>query len=163
MAMTTRLREYAALGIFMAAAYTIAALGGAATESALNDWYPGLRKSVLNPPNIAFPIAWTILFTLMGIAAWLVWRQREVQREAVRGALFVFFVQLLFNLGCSVAFFGMRSPLAGLIVVVPFWILLVELARRYHPISRPAFWMTVPYVLWVGFASYLNLVVFLLN
>lgn len=163
MAASERVKSGVALGIFLLCAFCVATVGGTATQAALTEWYPGLNKSALNPPNAVFPIAWTILFTFMGIAAWLAWKQRMVQPMAVRGALFIYFVQLIFNMGWSVAFFGIRSPLAGLIVVVPFLMLVILLAARYRPISSGAFWLTVPYVLWIAFATYLNATVFWLN
>ena len=163
MASPERMKSGITLAVFIGFAFLIGGVGGAATQSALEDWYPSLQKSALNPPNIAFPIAWTILFVMMGVAAWLVWREGWREPKAVKRGLWLYFVQLVFNMLWSVVFFGMQSPAGGLLVVVPFWLLIVAMGLKYREVSRPAFWLTVPYILWVGFAAYLNFMVWWLN
>lgn len=163
MAKSGRLRSGVALGIFIASAFLIGGVGGTATQSALESWYPTLQKSALNPPNWLFPVAWTVLFLFMGIAAWLVWRWSARNPAAAKRGLFLYFVQLLFNLAWSVVFFGMQSPIGGLLVIVPFWMLIVAMAMKYRDVSMPAFWLTVPYIAWVTFAAYLNLMIVILN
>jgi tryptophan-rich sensory protein len=163
MAVSPRVKSAITLGVFTGFAFLIGGVGGTATRSALESWYPTLEKSALNPPNAAFPIAWTILFLFMGIAAWLVWREGYREPETVKRGLRLYFIQLIFNLTWSVVFFGMQSPLGGLVVIVPFWLLIIHMALEYRKVSEPAFWLTVPYILWVGFAGYLNFMVFILN
>ena len=106
MAVKPIIRSYVALLIFMGAAFGIAFVGGIVTQTGLLDWYPTLNKSALNPPNAVFPLVWTLLFTLMGFAAWLAWKQMDEKRDLVRPALAIYFIQLIFNLSWSVAFFG---------------------------------------------------------
>lgn len=163
MAVTERVKNATAYGIFTGAAFLIGAVGSAVTQPALRDWYPALEKSALNPPNWVFPVAWTALFLMMGLAAWLVWREGWREPKAVKRGLFLYFVQLVFNMSWSAVFFGMQSPVGGLLVIVPFWMVLVAMAAKYREVSAPAFWLTVPYIAWVTFAAYLNLMNVLLN
>jgi tryptophan-rich sensory protein len=106
-----------------------------------------------------FGPAWTLLYILMAIAAWLVWRTGD----RVRPALTLSFVQLGFNLLWSVIFFGLRSPGLALIEVVFLWssVLLTMLAFFGRQVT--AGWLFVPYLAWVSFAAILNLAIWLMN
>ncbi len=151
------------LVVFLVLSFLVAGVGGQATQGALVEWYPSLEKPFLNPPNAVFPIAWTILFTTMSIAAWLVWREGWREPETVKRALKLHFLQLLVNMAWSVVFFGMRWPVGGLLVLIPFWLLVALMAQEYRKVSAPAFWLTVPYLLWIGFAAFLNVAIIALN
>lgn len=132
------------------------------TQTSVTTWYPTLTKPVFTPPNWLFAPVWTILYAMMGVAAFLVWRQRTTPVSR-RGALVLFGVQLLLNGGWSFAFFGARSPTLGLIVIVALWGALVWTMDRFFRIRRAAGWLLVPYLLWVSYALALNLGIWVLN
>jgi tryptophan-rich sensory protein len=98
----------------------------------------------------------------MGVSAFLVWR-KGLAYPRVRSGLIVFLVQLGLNAGWSAAFFGARSPLAGLIVIAGLWIMILLDTLIFLRISRLAGILLVPYLAWVGFASILNGSIWLLN
>ena len=125
-------------------------------------WYKTLSKPWFNPPNWAFPVAWTILFVLMGVAFWRVLR-RAPQTPLRTLAVCLFVAQLALNVGWSVAFFAGHSPIHGLVVIVPFWLLIVATAWVFGRIDRPAGWLLVPYGLWVAFAIVLNAAIWRMN
>ena len=145
---------------FVALTWVAGWLGTFATTPNIPTWYAGLEKPWFNPPNAAFPIAWGILYTLMAVAAWLVWRRDHPGRRA---ALTAFFVQLVINVLWSFAFFGAHSPLLGLVVIVLLIAAIVWTIRAFAPVSRPAAWLLAPYLAWVLFATALNLAILVLN
>lgn len=149
--------------VFIGLAFLVGAVGGAVTGSALSDWYPALVKPSLNPPDWVFGVVWPTLFLTMSVAAWLAWREGWRMPGEVKRALRLHFWQLLVNMGWSVVFFGLRSPLLAIPVVVLLWVLIARLAKEYRTISAPAFWLTVPYLMWVSFAAYLTIMIVLLN
>ncbi len=137
-------------------------IGATATAPALPDWYPSLAKPWFTPPNWAFPVAWTTLFGLM---AWATFRilQKPAATPGRAPALLVHWSQLGFNVLWSFAFFYERSPLFGLIVVVPFLALVILMVRRYGLVDRLAGRLLWPYPLWVGFAAILNFAIWRMN
>lgn len=137
-------------------------IGSLFTAPAIVGWYAGLEKSFLNPPGWVFGPVWTLLFTLMGIAAFLVWRQRGEKPEAKKG-IRLFIRQLVLNVLWSVMFFGFHDPFIAFVDIVVLWIVIVATIYEFRKVSEWAAWLMVPYLLWVSFASYLNLAVVLLN
>ncbi len=117
------------------------------------EWYQGMQKSSLTPPNIVFPIVWNILFILMGVAAWRVWEKRE---PGVSLALFLFIVQLLLNVLWSYLFFGIHRPDLALIEIVVLWILILFTVIAFFKVDKVAGALMSPYLAWVSFAIYLN-------
>lgn len=149
-----------ALAAFLILCFAAAYLGSLATRPNIPDWYVLLRKPMLTPPNDVFPVAWTILFALMAVAAWLVWRSGNVERWP---ALIAFFVQLALNVAWSFAFFGNRSPVAGAVVIVLLVAAIGWTIQRFHGVDRLAALLLVPYLAWVAFATYLNFGILILN
>jgi len=131
-------------------------IGSFFTAPAVKTWYPTLIKPSFKPPNWLFAPVWTALFLLMGIAMFLVWKKDKK-------GLKIFFIQLFFNILWSIMFFGLKSPLLGFIVIVALWILILATIIRFFKISKPAGWLLIPYILWVSFASILNLAILILN
>ena len=111
------------------------------------------------PPDVAFPVVWTLLFTLLGIAAYLVWR-RGTERRAVRVALGAFAVQFALNLAWTPAFFGLRRPGLGLIVIGLLWLAIVATVVAFDRVDRRAAALLVPYLAWVSFAAVLNYAIY---
>lgn len=137
-------------------------LAGWATRTSVATWYPTLAKPGFTPPNWVFAPVWTLLYALMGVAAFLVWRC-GLHRLRVRWALTAFTVQLALNAGWSFAFFGARSPTLGLVVIVFLWGSLAWTLDRFFRIRAAAGWLLVPYLLWVTYALVLNAAIWGMN
>ncbi|MCX8126877.1 MAG: tryptophan-rich sensory protein [Dehalococcoidia bacterium] len=137
-------------------------IGSIATSGSVSTWYPTLQKPTFTPPNWLFAPAWTTLYLLMAIAAFLVWRI-GLDNAGTRKALIVFLVQLVLNALWSFAFFGLRSPLYGLIVIIALWLAILFTILKFFPISKVAGILMLPYILWVSFAAVLNISILMLN
>ncbi len=148
--------------ISVAACQLVGVIGSFFTRPAIPGWYAGLNKPSFTPPGWLFGPAWITLYLLMGIAAYLVWN-RGAARQGVRTALAVFLVQLLLNAAWSPVFFGLRSPLAGAIIIVLLWLAIAATIFLFWKISRCAALLLLPYLLWVTYASALNISIYFLN
>jgi benzodiazapine receptor len=138
------------------------AIGALAAYPAIPGWYASLIKPSFSPPNWMFGPVWTMLYVLMGIAAYAVYRT-GMKKQAVRDAIAIFGVQLGLNLLWSLLFFGLHSPLYGLICIVTLWAAIAITIIRFYAISKNAGLLLVPYILWVSFASLLNFSIWMLN
>lgn len=137
-------------------------IGSVFTVTAIPTWYAGLVKPALNPPGWVFGPVWTLLYALMGIAAFLVWK-RGWKRKEVKVALGVFGAQLVANALWSIIFFAGHNPFYALIDIVLMWVLIVATIFVFYRISKPAAYLLVPYLAWVSFATYLNYMIYVLN
>jgi translocator protein len=138
-----------------------AGLGGIATSQSISSgWYASLEKSQLNPPNAVFGPVWTFLYVLIALAFCIVWGQAPADRKDYQWA---FGVQMALNLLWSVVFFGMRSPVGGIVVIAALIGAIVAMIATYWKYSKVAAWMMVPYLAWVSFATYLNAATVALN
>ena len=124
--------------------------------------FESLNQPPLSPPGWLFPIVWTVLFILMGIASYLVYTSGRSHR-ARRSALDLYGAQLIANFFWPVLFFNMGLYLPAFLWLLFLWILILLTLRAFLPISRPAGYLLIPYLLWVLFAAYLNAGVFFLN
>ena len=118
-----------------------------------------LNKPVLSPPGWLFPVMWTLLYILMGIASYLVFTSGKPNRSA----LTVYALQLVFNFFWSVIFFNFDAYLVAFVWLVILWILILVTMLLFFRISETAGYLMLPYLLWVTFAGYLNLYIYLLN
>lgn len=137
-------------------------LGTPFTISAIPSWYAVLNKPFFAPPNWIFGPMWTLLYFLMGVAFYLIWKQ-GFEKKKVKTAGKYFLAQLGVNFVWSPVFFGLRAPFLGLVVIVVMWGLIVATMRKFYPLSRLAFYLLVPYLLWVSFATTLNAAIVMLN
>lgn len=137
-------------------------IGSLFTAPNIPGWYAGLVKPSLNPPSWVFAPVWTALFVLMGVSLFLLWRE-GTDRPPVRAALLVFGLQLVLNLLWSALFFGLQSPLLGLIEILVLWLAIVATILLAYRVSRPAAYLLVPYLVWVSFATYLTWAIWTLN
>jgi benzodiazapine receptor len=137
-------------------------VGSFATTRKIPGWYATIHRPSFSPPNWLFGPVWTLLYILMGIALYLVWRQGLAAR-GVKIALLVFSIQLVLNASWSFAFFGAESPLAGLVVIVALWAMIMATIASFAPVSRAAAALLVPYILWVSFATVLNASIYAFN
>lgn len=140
----------------------VGSLSGIASQSSVDTWYVQLNKPIFNPPNEVFGPVWTLLYTLMGIAAGLVWN-RGFHHLWVKTALYHFGFQLLLNALWSIVFFGLRNPGAALLVIIGLVIMIGLTMRWFRVVYPPTVWLLLPYLLWVLFASALNYEIWRLN
>lgn len=126
------------------------------------DTFETINKPPLSPPGWLFPVVWTVLFILMGIASYFVLTSGKPQGEINR-ALTVYGVQLIFNFFWSIFFFNFSLYLFSFIWLVILWLLILTTAVLFYRISKSAGYLMVPYILWVAFAGYLNFQIYLLN
>jgi translocator protein len=125
------------------------------------EWYAGLVKPSWNPPSSVFAPVWTTLYVLMGVAAWLVWRQVGFAGAPV--ALGLFALQLVLNAAWSYLFFGLHQPAVAFVDIVALWLAILATTVAFWRVSGPAGVLLLPYLCWVGFASALNLQLWRLN
>jgi tryptophan-rich sensory protein len=137
-------------------------VGSLFTAPSIPTWYAALNKPAFNPPSWLFAPAWITLYTLMGVALFLVWR-RGWEEQAVRSAVGVFALQLLLNAAWSPLFFGLHWLLPALVEIVLLWILILLTMLRFRRLSPPAGWLLLPYLAWVSFAAVLNFSLWWLN
>jgi translocator protein len=123
-------------------------------------WYAALDKPSWNPPSWVFGPVWTVLYIMMGVAAWLVW---DRYRSAARTALAVFVVQVVFNGLWSYLFFGLQSPALAFAGIVILWSLIVTTLVLFWRARTVAGVLLLPYLAWVSFAAVLNFTIWQLN
>jgi tryptophan-rich sensory protein len=157
-----KLKDILKLLLSILACQSAGLIGSIFTMKAIPTWYATLQKPFFTPPNWLFAPAWGTLYLLMGISAFLIW-QRGLGNPQVKRALIVFLIQLALNALWSVVFFGLESPLYGVIVIVTLWIAILLTMLKFFKISVAAFWLLLPYLLWVTFAAALNISVWILN
>jgi translocator protein len=166
------LRSALALIAFLVIASAVAALGAITTIREVDGWYAGAAKAFWSPPNAVFGPVWTVLYALMSVAAWLVWREGSrdpATAGAARRALIVYVVQLVLNALWTPVFFGLY-PAAGpaswwiaLAVIVALDVLVLVTMLRFWAVRRIAAVLLIPYWAWVLYATTLNAAVAILN
>lgn len=139
-----------------------AALGSFATSPSIPTWYAGLIKPPFNPPNWIFGPVWSILYLMMSVSFYLVKVTKAKKTNRIEATQF-FISQLIFNTIWSIVFFGLHLPVIAFGVIVALWILILFTILRFYSIHKSAAYLLVPYILWVSFASVLNLTIALLN
>ena len=156
------MNPWIALVVALLVPQLVGVAAGAATARSVRDWYPRLRKPWFNPPRWVFAPAWFLLYVLMGVASWLVWRAGAAD-PAVELALTVYTVHLGLNGLWSVLFFGIRRPDWALAEVVFLWGSVVASAWLFGQVAPLAGMLMIPYVAWVTFAAVLNAAIVRLN
>jgi translocator protein len=131
------------------------------TVNSISTWYASLNKPWFSPPNVVFAPVWTILYILMGLALFLIWRSPRNRTRDIGIALFA--AQLTINVIWTLAFFGLQNTLYGLITIIPLWILIAATIYQFYKVEKWASYLLVPYIVWVSIATALNASVYLLN
>jgi benzodiazapine receptor len=149
------------LGALFGAVTLVFVLGGFATVESVRTWYPTLVKPSFNPPDWLFGPVWTVLYWMMAVAAWRVWR--KAGWPAARPALVAWSLQLALNLGWSLLFFGARAIGAAFFELVLLLLAVAWTRVLFARIDALAGWLFVPYLAWVTFAGVLNLAIWRLN
>jgi tryptophan-rich sensory protein len=135
-------------------------IGSIFTAPAIPRWYASLVKPSFNPPNWVFGPVWIMLYVLMGVSLFLVWKQ---EGRKTKVAIYVFFLQLALNTAWSPLFFGLEMPLAAFVVIILLWIAILVTILKFYKFSKLASYLLVPYILWVSFAAVLNFFLWFLN
>lgn len=131
------------------------------TINSISDWYTTLEKPSFNPPNWIFWPAWTILYILMWISFFLIWRKKYAKHK--KRLFTIYFTQLFFNFTWSIVFFYLESPFLWLINILILLVLIVYNIKIFSKTSKLSWILLVPYLLWVTFATILNFSIFILN
>lgn len=142
-------------------ALAVGGAGALATHSGM-EVFEQVSKPPLSPPGWLFPIVWTVLYTLMGISAAMVYTSDAPESEK-HTAIQTYALNLVLNFGWTVLFFGFGLYLAAFVWLIVLWIVIALMAVRFGRIRRIAGLLQIPYLVWVAFAGYLNLGIFLLN
>lgn len=153
-------KQLLGLGGWLAVTFVAAAVGAAASVNA-GSFYSELVLPSWAPPGSVFGPVWSVLYLSIGIASWLVWRVDGFR--SARGALTLFLTQLALNSLWSWLFFGWYRGALAFADILLLWLLIVATAIAFYRVRRLAGWLLVPYLLWVTFASALNLAVWQLN
>lgn len=153
-----RVRSAMGLAGWAALCFSAAATGVLVSTG---DWYAGLAKPSWNPPGWVFGPVWTVLYAMMAVAAWWVWRQGGWRAQ--RGALGMFLLQWVFNALWTPLFFGLHRPGLALMDLLALWVALAFTVARFWKVRAGAGLLLVPYLAWVTFAAALNLAIWRLN
>ena len=151
--------NYLALIAFIIICNLAGAIGAIFTFNAIPTWYAALAKPSFSPPNWIFGPVWTALYIMMGIAAYLAWKQGKKADFALK----IFGVQLILNTLWSILFFGLHSPALGLACIALLWLSIAWCIKLFCNLDKRAAYLLLPYILWVSFASLLNLAIWMLN
>lgn len=122
--------------------------------------YNTLNKPPLSPPSIVFPIAWSILYLLMGISIYIIMQSK---RKLKKNARLIYFIQLVINALWTPIFFGFKEYFFAFLWILMLIVLVITMILTFYKISKKAAYIQIPYLLWLLFASYLNFGVFVLN
>ena len=155
---TSRLKSVLALAGWLALCYSAASLGAVFMPG---EWYATLKKPSWNPPGWIFGPVWSALYTMMAVAAWLVWRRGGFARQ--RRPLTLFLAQLVLNAAWTPLFFGLHWPGVAFAEIVLLWLAIAATLATFRHVNRTAAWLLAPYLAWVSFAAALNFTLWRLN
>lgn len=158
---STGLQDVGMLAVAILVCFGTAAIGAAVTTPKIPFWYAELAKPDWAPPNWIFGPVWTLLYLLMAIAVWQIWR--VVRSDGAKFPLVLFAVQLTLNSLWSVLFFGLASPGAAAIEIIVLWVAILATVIVFWRRSPWAGGLMLPYLVWVGFAMFLNFSIWRLN
>jgi benzodiazapine receptor len=146
----------------LAVSFAAGAIGSIFTVQNIPVWYAALNKPPLNPPNWIFGPVWSLLYTFMAISLFLVIK-KGFNDKGVKKAAGFWIYQLVLNTLWSIVFFGMKSPLWAIPIIVLLIDAILHTIVEFFKVSKTAAYLLIPYILWVSFAAYLNVGVFVLN
>ncbi len=154
----TGVKEWIGLLVSLVVCFAVAGLGAFATTPNIPTWYATLNKPSWNPPNWVFGPVWTLLYGLMAISVWLVWK-----RDGWNTAVTIFAIQLALNLAWSFIFFGFHQTGLAFWEIVLLWLAIAATILMFFQVSTVAASLLIPYLLWVSFAAALNFTIWRLN
>ena len=159
---TITIQSYPKLIAAILSCLILGSLGSLVTTNGPGSWYASLQKPFFAPPNWVFAPVWITLFILMGTALYLVWQSGTENRD-VQIALGFFGVQFILNVIWSFLFFGLRSPLLGLVTILLLWLMIAATIRAFYPVKKSAAFLLIPYIAWVTIATALNAAIYVMN
>ncbi len=139
----------------------VGGLSAALTAKGMAD-YGSMSKPPLAPPAWVFPVAWTVLYLMMGLADYLAW-VAEADNLCKGRAMALYWIQLAMNFMWSIVFFNLKWRLPAFIWLIGMWIIVILCAINFGKLDKRAGWLMVPYILWLTFAAYLNMGAYILN
>jgi tryptophan-rich sensory protein len=139
----------------------LGAIAGRFTAQAVPEWYASLSRPSFNPPSWIFGPVWTVLYILLGISLYLIWRQNPDKER--NNALRIFSLQMFLNFIWSFVFFYFNHIGLALIIIIGLWLSIVFMLISFYKLKPLATYINIPYLLWVTFASVLNAGYFILN
>lgn len=154
-----KIQKIKVYGVSILIALAVGVIGGIVTRSGLAN-YEQLIKPALTPPSAVFPIVWSILYVLMGISAAQIYLSSNALRNT---ALSIYSIQLAANFIWSFLFFGLGQSFLAFLWLILLWVLIFIMIIRFYQIKPSAGILQIPYLVWVTFAGYLNLAIWLLN
>ena len=160
-AVQTRPHARTALAGWLALCFGVGIAGSIFAARSIPTWYHALTKPPLNPPDHAFGPVWTVLFALMAVSAWMVWKTRP--SPCRRRGLLLFAIQLALNSLWPWIFFGTHQMLTAFVDLVALWAAILLTILTFRKMSHTAAWLLAPYLAWVTFAGYLNFAIWKLN
>lgn len=137
-------------------------IGSVFTMPSIPTWYAALKKPSFSPPNWLFGPVWIVLYVLMGISLYIVWKKRLKNKE-IRVGILLFGIQLVLNTLWSIIFFGLQNPMYAFVEIVVLWFAITLTIYHFWKIDKKAAYLLIPYILWVTFASILNFSIWRLN
>ena len=157
----SRMPSAIGLGLWIALCTVGGALIGVLTSGGDSAWYLALRKPTWNPPSWVFAPVWTALYAAMGTAAWRVWRHGGWRLQG--RPLTLFLAQLALNWAWSCLFFTLQSPALALGNILVLWVCIALTCRLFACVDNAAAWWLAPYLMWVTFATMLNVAIVTMN
>lgn len=147
-------------GLFILFTELVGLVAGLFTQMGM-DAYKSVEKSALTPPDIVFPIVWTILYSLIGISVARIWMSQPTKER--NHGLIIWGAQLFFNFFWSLIFFNLQAYGFAFIWILVLWALIIAMIYIFNKTDRLAAILQIPYLIWVTFAAYLNFMVWMLN
>lgn len=155
-------KNYWLLIISLAISLSAGFFGSLFTAADPGGWYDLLIKPSFNPPDWLFGPVWTLLFILMGISLFLIWR-KGIEKKEVQQGIKLFLLQLIFNILWSFFFFYLQNPRLAFLEIIALIIFIIALIMHFYKIDQKAAWLLAPYLAWVSFAAFLNYTIWQLN
>ena len=135
------------------------AIVGFLTKNSMNV-YNNVARPALAPPPIVFPIVWSILYVLMGISSYLIYESKSIYKEK---SLYVYYIQLILNFTWPIVFFSGKMFLVAFFILLLLWGMVIWMTGLFYKVKPVAAYLQIPYLIWLGFAAYLNLSIGFLN
>lgn len=138
-------------------------LASAALTRGNMDIYEKLNTPPLSPPGFLFPIVWTVLYVLMGVSSAMIYIDKEKNPDAAKRGFIYYGISLVLNFAWSIVFFNLQAALVALVILILMLYFIIRTILEYYKVKPIAAYLQIPYALWVAFAGYLNVAIWLLN
>ncbi len=156
------MNKFTKIAVMVATCLAAGYFSSLATQSSVETWYPTIEKPVFNPPSWVFAPVWSLLYVLMGVAAGIIWSRLGKKKHVRKGLLF-FGIQLALNILWSILFFHFQNPFLALIEIILLWLMIYETIAVFKKANDYAYYLMIPYLLWVTYAAVLNGSIWWLN